>query len=83
MDEKLILNNGTELEGHLLEADRLFLYLSNISMADAFALLNKPANTKVITWERYGNTGTVEGYKHLKSISEEADGIISASLTKA
>lgn len=82
MDEKLRLNNGTELEGHLLETERLFLYLYNISMSDAFALLNKPANTKVITWERYGNTGTVEGYRHLKSISEETDGMISASLTK-
>lgn len=82
MDEKLILNNGTELTGHLIESDRLFLYLYDITLAEAFRLLDKPANTRVITWERYGNTGTVEGYKHLKSISEETGGMISASLVK-
>lgn len=82
MNEKLILNNGTELEGHLMEVGRLFLYMNNISMTDAFELLNKPENTTVITWERYGETGTVTGYDHLTSISEEAGGMVSASLIK-
>lgn len=83
MDEKLTLNNGEEVQGHLLETDtRLFLYLYEISLADAFALLIEPENTKIIKWERYGTKGTVRGYKHLVSISEESGGMISASLKK-
>ena len=81
--EKLILNNGDELSGHLLESDgRLFIYMYGISMADAFALLIEPENTKTIHWERYGEKGTVRGYKHLKAISEETGGMVSASLVK-
>lgn len=83
MDEKLTLNNGDELHGHLLETEtRLFLYLYEISLADAFAELIEPENTKIIKWERYGDKGTVRGYKHLVSISEESGGMISASLKK-
>lgn len=84
MDEKLILNDGTELTGHMIETDsRLFVYLYEITMADAFALLNDPEKTKVIKGERYGEKQTVRGYKHLCSVSEEMGGqMISGSLKK-
>ena len=83
MDEKLTLNDGTEIRGHLIETnDRLFLYLYDTTMADAFAKLIEPENTKVIRWERFGETGTVRGYKHLYCISEESGGMISAGMTK-
>lgn len=83
MDEKLTLNDGTELVGHLLELDtRLMLYVYDQTMGDLFPLLNDPDKTKVIKAERYGIKQTVRGYKHLCSISEENGGMISASLRK-
>lgn len=82
MDEKLILNDGTELTGHLIETEtRLFLYIYNLSLEEVFDLLKVVDNTKVIKWEQYGNRGTVRGYKKLMSISVEQD-LISASLKK-
>lgn len=35
MEEKLILNDGTELTGHLIETEtRLFLYIYNLSLEE-------------------------------------------------
>lgn len=73
MEEKLILRDGTELEGHLLETEAwLFLYIKGISLADAFRLLIEPENTQVIRAEQYGTETTVRGYRRLCSISDEA-----------
>lgn len=83
MDEKLTLNDGTELMGHLLETEtRLFVYIWEKTLAEAFELLNDPEKTKKITANRYGETQTVKGYKHLVSISEETGGMIAGSLKK-
>lgn len=83
MDEKLILNDGTELTGHLLETEiRLFLYIYGLTLEEVFDLLKVPENTKVIKWERYGSKGTVRGYKTLMSVSVEQGNMISASLRK-
>ena len=83
MDEKLTLNDGTELEGHLIETDaRLFVYVYGLALAEAFELLNNPEKTKKIIAERYGEKTTVRGYKHLYSISEEAGGMIAGGLKK-
>lgn len=82
MDEKLILNNGTEIHGHFLESEeRLFLYMYDIAFEEAFNLLIVSDNTKIIKQERYGQEQTVRGYKHLYSITEEVNGI-SAALKK-
>ena len=81
--DKVILNNGDELNGHVIETEaRLFVYLFGISLTDAFELLNDPEKTKVIKWERYGDKGTIRGYKRLMSISVEQGDMISASLKK-
>jgi len=83
MDETLTLNDGTELVGHLLETEnRLFVYVWEKTLAEAFELLNDPERTKKIVAERYGETKTVKGYKHLVSISEESGGMIAGSLKK-
>lgn len=83
MDEKLTLANGTEIQGHLLDTGNvLFLYLYGISLAEAFGELIEPENTAEIAWERYGQTGSAEGFTHLYAISEEANGMISAGLKK-
>ena len=48
MDEKLTLNDGTELTGHMVETDsRLFLYLYGITLTEAFELLNDPRDAAV------------------------------------
>lgn len=84
MEEKLMFNNGTEVEGHQIETEtRLFVYLFGVTLEEAFDLLKVPDNTKIIKWERYGQTGTVRGYKKLMSISVEQGEMISASLKKA
>lgn len=83
MNGMLTFNNGTEVQGHQLETEtRLFVYLFGVTLEEAFDLLKVPDNTKVIKWERYGQTGTVRGYKTLMSVSVEQGGMISASLKK-
>lgn len=83
MNEKLTFNNGTEVQGHQLETEtRLFVYLFGVTLEEAFDLLKVPDSTKVIKWERYGQTGTVRGYKTLMSVSVEQGGMIAASLKK-
>lgn len=83
MDEKLTMNDGTEITGHLIETEvRLFLYMYEITLSDAFALLIDPDKTKKIDWNRYGETGTVRGYRKLMSISVETNDMICASLKK-
>ena len=83
MNEKLTLNDGTEIEGHIIESDTsLLLYLKNITLYDAFVLLNDPEKTKKIVAERYGQKTMVRGYKTLKAISVERGGMINATLTK-
>lgn len=82
MEEKLIMNDGTEIAGHLLEAAGvLFLYMYGITFEEAFELLDNPENVKKIKAERYGEFKTVRGYKELYTISKE-DGFISAGIRK-
>lgn len=82
MNEKLTLNDGTEIEGYLLEASGvLFLYMRGITYEKAFELLNIPENVKKIKAERYGTVQTVKGYKELYTLSKEP-GFISAGLRK-
>lgn len=84
MEEKLTLNDGTELQGHAIETEpRLFVYVWGKTLTEAFELLDDPEKTKKIVAERYGETQTVRGYKRLMSISDEGNGMISASLKKA
>ena len=83
MNEKLTLNDGTEIAGHMYEIDgRLFVYMSGITLAEAFSLLIDPEKTKKITENRYGEITTITGYNHLYAISEESESMISAVLKK-
>ena len=83
MDEKLILNDGTEIKGHYIETElRLFVYVWELTLTEAFELLNDPEKTKKITMIRNGVTQVVKGYKKLMSISEESGGMIASSLKK-
>ena len=83
MDEILTLNDGTEIDGYGIEANgRLFLYMREISLKEAFDLLIEPEKTEEIRGVRYGQEMTFAGYDHLCAISEETGGMISASLKK-
>lgn len=82
MNETLILNDGTQLNGHAIETDgTLWLYLNAGTMGDVFSLLNDPEKTKVIKASQYGAEKAYKGYKHLFCIREETTQI-SAGLRK-
>ena len=71
MDEKLILNDGTEIQGHLIVMDNMvFLYMSNFGFEEAFYALKEPDNVEVIHWERFGKNGNVSGYTNLYALTE-------------
>lgn len=81
--EQLILNNGTIIEGHLIETGgNLFLYMYGISLQIAFEQLNNPQNVVSIQWKNAGDTVTVTGYKHLHSIAKESATLVTAMLRK-
>lgn len=81
--ETLTLNDGTVLNGRLIETEtRLFLYIYGKTMTEVFNLLIDPEKTRVIKEDRNGEKRTVRGYKHLRAISEEMGGMICTVLTK-
>lgn len=83
MEEMLTLNDGTELNGHMIETEtRLFLYIYDMQMDEVFNLLYDSEKTKKIIADRYGEKTTVKGYKVLMSISVETGDMISASMKK-
>lgn len=83
MQEKLTLNDGTELAGHVIEDGmNLFVYLDNNTILAAFPILSDPEKTENIVAFRNGQTTEYTGYTHLKSISEENGGRVSAVLLK-
>ena len=84
MDELITLNDGTVSEGYFIVSDnRLFVYMKNISLSDAFAALIDPEKTSVISENRYGEVSTVQGYNHLYAITEESETMVSAVLRKS
>ena len=83
MQEKLILNDGTELTGHVIRSYlTLFVYVYESKMAEIFGLLNDPEKTAVIM--AFADTEETEytGFSHLKSVTEESDIMISAVLRR-
>ena len=83
MQEKLTLNDGTELSGHAI-VDGLFLYvyLNNITLTASFPIMNDSGKTAKIAENQNGQITEYTGYTHLKSISEESGGRVSAVLLK-
>ena len=83
MQEKLILNDGTELSGHaFVDGLFLYLYLNQNTLTEAFPLLNDPDKTAQVTEDRNGQITEYTGFSHLRSISEESGGMVSAVLRK-
>lgn len=83
MEEKLRLNNGTEILGDLIEEDgKLFLYMTGISLVQAFNALKDPDAAMRITAAAFGQETVYSGYSHLSRIGEENGGV-NAVMTKA
>ena len=81
--ETLVFANGQSFTGHCLETGgKLWLYLQDVSLADAFQTLTAPENTQTIRAMRYGKETVITGYNHLFCVSEESDGTVNAGLRK-
>lgn len=84
MDEKLTLNDGTELVGHGIEFNgQLFLYIREMGLADVFQEMIDPEKTKKITGERNRMKTVFRGYRKLTAVRDEGNGLITAVLNKA
>ena len=84
MQEKLTLNDGTVLENSsaILSGD-LFLYMNGYDLATIFNLLIVPGKAKMIIYtQNNGEQITYNGYKKLKSVSDEGNGLVTAVLTR-
>ena len=84
MPEKLTLNDGTELENSsaILSGD-LFLYVNGSDLRTVFDLLIDPENTKQIVYTQVNGTLiTYVGYKKLRAVTDEDNGLITAVLRR-
>ena len=85
MEEKLTLNDGTELPGSSLICDgnNLFLYVDGQTMARVFNLMNDPEKTRKIKYTDVAGTETAcTGYTHLATVTDEGGGLVTATLRK-
>lgn len=86
MDQLLILNDGTRLfPAHaILASGTLWIYLDGqITMAEAFELLNDPEKTVKITADEFGSVTEYTGYTDLFCIRREDYGQVNAGLKRA
>jgi hypothetical protein len=83
MGQILILNDGTILTpAHAIPAGGvLWVYIDgDMTLAEAFELLNDPEKTGTIEANEYGSVTTYEGYTDLYCITREDNGRINAGL---
>lgn len=86
MGEILILNDGTRLmPAHAtLAGGTLWIYLDGqVTLAEAFELLNDPEKTGKITADEYGSITEYTGYTDLYCIRREDYGQVNAGLKRA
>lgn len=72
--ETLTLNDGTVLNGHILESadgSLIFVYLDGMSILSGVMLFADASKTAVITAMNHGNEHVYQGYTELKSASNE------------
>lgn len=72
--EILTLNDGTVLNGHILENGdglTIFIYLDNLPLATGFYLFNDESKTSHIVEENHGEINSYDGYTALTSINTE------------
>lgn len=75
MPQKIILNDGTELAGHIMENGDgriIFVYLTGgVSMMTGITLFSDPAKTRTIRMISFGHEHTYQGYTQVESVSKE------------
>jgi len=72
--EMLTFADGTTAEGHILPDGmgiRIYVYLTGMSLADGYALMNDPDKTESITAYNHGTTTVYEGFTEVIAISTE------------
>lgn len=72
--ETLTLNDGTVLNGHILESGNgfvIFVYLDGMSLAQGYTLFSDSENTSRIVAMSYGNEHIYEGFTELTAINSE------------
>ena len=82
MEQLLILNDGTRIDGYVILSGPLFFYLDGITMAEAFELLNNPEKTAVITMKSGEERKEYTGYTDLHCITKEENGQITGDLRR-
>ena len=83
--QKLILNNGTELENSYAaeSIDYLFLYINNgMTMRQVMILMNDPERINRIIYAAGDNRTEYNDYTTVSSITMEYGGMISVRLRK-
>jgi hypothetical protein len=84
MTETLKLNDGTVLANSsaILSSD-LFVYIRDSDLQTVFDLLIDPENTKKIIYTKVNSESvTFVGYKKLRAVTDEGNGLITAVLRK-
>ena len=72
--ETLILNDGTELTGHILESSdgmSIFVYIDKMSVVNGVMLFSDPEKTEVITAMNHGEEHVYRGYTQVYAASHE------------
>ena len=86
-EERLTFNDGTVLENTtaIQDGDSLYLYMNddNVTMHDAFLLLEDAEKTQTIVGHQYGIDTEYVGYTDLTSIRKERRIKFSAALKRA
>lgn len=72
MSEYIELTDGTRIAGHCInDGERLYVYLTEISLAAAYPIFSDAAKIRTIREVRWGNEHIHQGYTELGAISTE------------
>ena len=74
MSEQLILNDGTVLDGRILDngdGSIIFVYLTGMCIDSGYALMKDPARTSRIRFLSYGVEHVYVGYTKITHIDDE------------
>ena len=72
--ETITLNDGTILNGHILEdgfGQRIFVYIDGMSLMQGFMLMSNASKTSVMVANNRGTEHTYTGFTEIISIDSE------------
>ena len=74
MVQQLILNDGTVLDGHIMDngdGQIIFVYLHNMSVDAGYLIMRDPNKTSRIIFRSYGNEYVYTGYTKITHVDDE------------